>query len=369
MELRRLERIYQQDPSSNNLLILNKQRVRYGIDPIRTDPHYLRQWALDIYTIAKSSDEYIPLGDWNPNTDGWGNRGAYEDGFTGQLPFYKNKETPILMINIEMYAGRGHTRATPEGEDSLVINMEPLHDALSWIRAWQVRAILSNESVSILIPRPAPHGWNLRMPYEESQRISNRFLSAQELLDYLMNMYRQEVKASWKKLLENTQPDKNQFINVLEVADVLRKKKWFFGHPAPLMKHVIEAAWFREALDAYADEAEADLRRQGLIFDLEQRWPIKAQFSGDQYILMLETGYNDTVDPEEFDESEPEGSRYGDVNQFMDQISRELEKVSGTEWDVEWKYAEEYEAGSDEIAIDVKAETSLSYEFLLHLLK
>jgi hypothetical protein len=330
------------------------------MDPIRLNPLFLRQWALDVYTLIQSNDEYIPLDDWT--TAG----GAYEDGFTGHLPFYKKTPTPIVMINVEMYAGRG----TPDGNDLLEIQMEPLHDSLSWFRAWQIRARLVGETVDILVPRPdVPRGWGLRRPYEEPQRIRNRFLSAQELLDYLMGIYRQEVKANWKQLLQNINPDKNQLINVLEAADTLKRKKWVLKHATPLMSNVLKSSWFQEELGVYADETEADLRREGLIFDLEQRWPHKVSFDGEQYILTLETGYNDTVDPDDFEESEPEGSRYGDVSQFMEKISRELEKVSGTEWDVEWEYEESYDEGSEDIAIAVKAETPLSCEFLLHLLK
>lgn len=358
-ELRRLERIYAKESSPENLLALNTHRVRSGLHPVRADPNYLRQWALDLYPIIQSNDEYIPLDDWS--TAG----GAYEDGFTGHLPFYKNRKTPIIMVKVEMYAARGD----PDGADSLVIELEPLHSSLSHVAGWQVRIVLINELVIISIPRPAPSGWNLRRPYEENQRIPNTFLSAQEVLDYLVTIYRQEVKASWNQLLQNTSPDKNQFINVLEVADTLRKKKWLLRHTTPLITNVVKSPWFQEELSAYADEAEAELRREGLIFDSEQRWPHTIRFDGSQYVLALETGYNDIVDPEDFDKAEPEGSRYGDVNQFMEKISRELDKLSGTEWSVEWEYEDEYEEGSEDIAISAKMETPLSYEFLLHLLK
>jgi len=392
-ELRRLERSYHQNSSPENLFALNTQRVRAGLDPIRIDPRYLRQWALDIYDITKSNDEFIPLEEFlGPNEP------AYEDSFTGHLPFYEKKETPIVMVNVEMYA-RSSEQAAGIG-DSMVINLEPLHDALSYVRAWQVRAILSNEIVTVLIPRPAPPDWGLRTPYEEFADFRNRFLSAQELLDYLMGIYRQEVKAKWKSLLQRIgdarspwgdvlQPmgtsatltesrmwrpsdvtgAKNQFINILEVANILRKKKWFLSHSTPVMDYVIQTRWFQEALGSFADSAEKELRRHDLIFDLEYQWPVAAIFDGSHYVLTLETGYNDTIDPEEFDASEPEGARYGDVDQFMEQISRELGRVSGTDWNVEWEYEDEYEKGSEDIAIAVKAQTPLTYELLLHLLK
>lgn len=359
IELRRLERVYAKESSPENLLALNTHRVRSGMHPIRVDPNYLRQWALDLYTILQSNDEYIPLDDWTTAN------GAYEDGFNGHLLFYKNRKTPIIMVKIEMYAARGD----PDGADSLVIEFEPLHSTLSHLPGWQLRAVLINELVIISIPRPAPSDWNLRRPYEENQRISNTFLSTQEVLAYLVTIYRQEVTASWNQLLQNTSVDKNWFINILEVADTLRKKKWFLKHATPLMTNVIKSPWFQEKLFAYADEAEADLRREGLIFDSEQRWPHTVHFDGEQYILTLETGYNDTVDPEDFDKEEPEGSRYGDVNQFMEKISKELSTFSATEWDVSWDYEEDYDEGSEDIAISVKAETPLNCEFLLHLLK
>jgi hypothetical protein len=255
-----------------------------------------------------------------------------------------------------------------------------------------LRAIIYDATVTILIPRKNPPGWNLRRPYEESQIIPNSFLSAEDLLNHLIVVYRQEVISRWKELLEipsymvTTPPGQNTqnfggpdmistsvlsvayLRNVLQVSDILKKTKQLLNKSNPLMQACIASSWFKGLLEEFSQAAEDFLlRERDLRFDLEQIWPVRIRFDQDQYVLSIETGYNDIVDPEEFDVSDPEGQR-GYVDQVVSNFSDGLELFMDGEWDVEWEYEDEYEPGSEDIAISLKAEIPITPQFLEKLL-
>jgi len=388
-ELRSLERIYQQSGSPQDFLALNAARIRTGMLPLRDVPYFLLHWAADIHRLIDSGDDFDPtdVNYGNPGSPGGPN------WFEGTLLLDKLNVPVDVTVHTEVDIDASGT--PPRGEQdlqrSLEIEFERLHSVLCGTHQ-MLRAIIYDATVTILIPRKAPPDWNLRRPYEESQVIPNIFLNAEDLLNYLMVIYRQEIKSRWKEILESpgylvaTPPEQNAvnfggpnyvatyycgityLRGVLQVANILKTISQLLNKPNTLMEACIDSSWFKNLMEDFSHAAESFLHvKRDLRFDLEQIWPVRVRFDQDQYILSIETSYNDIVDPEEFDVSDPESQR-GYVDQVASNFSDGLELFMDGEWNVEWEYEDEYEPGSEDITISLKAETPITASFLENLL-
>lgn len=83
-ELRRLERIYQQDSSETNLMALNRHRIRVGLDPLRPDPNFLLDWANSIYLLVGAEKS---------------NKSGVDTSFSGQISAKnRNKAIDINLV-------------------------------------------------------------------------------------------------------------------------------------------------------------------------------------------------------------------------------------------------------------------------------
>jgi len=386
-ELRRLERLWRTQPTKQNLRELNLHRGRLGLHLYREDLFFLAEWFQELGVYNISPEKLV-----TPATT-WPRHSNY---FLGRVPI---EHPPLgcgqdVLICVTYYESEEEKVKPPifPKLDCLDVSFYyPLKQADEHFKSGKFVNIGFCEQRCILTYKVwADHFEIHQVVFRENEpntphtefltQTNNPFVDAAHLLEVALPHYMRIAEKEWSLLKTKTfdalvrarfmtlDVKRDYFKFYICAAEELQID--LYSRRNSILDEAITQVWFEEDLRIFSQSIERIFQSEDLLFDQEGSWA-RVHYRPGGYQLEIDTGYNEIVDPDDVDLDDPQGQRYGNVSDVISQIERIFERLADNypEFDIEWSLAEEYEEGSEDLAIHIKLTTPLNWYVLWFILE